>query len=219
MKRLFLAAALAALTLPAAQAVTCSWTRPTGDFAGKNAKVDFNNNLSIVAKITVSDTLSDTQAYIFNTNADGFGGLTFRIAGKDDPRTDGTYLGIHLNTNQTAWVEGSTQVELKAGETYILTLAYGREGNTNTVTCYVNNEVIFTASNTYPTLPQVFLNSNNALTASFKLEGFSGWDGPLTAEEVAHLVQTQSTDGVPEPTALALLALGAAGLALRRRAA
>ena len=219
--RILLAGILAALTLGAAQALTCEWTKTTDELKwGSTSVQTHGNNTSFCAKLTLAPDFSGASALLFCLNRDGFGGTSFRIGG-DTPEDSGTNIGAAFYVNNNTWQ--STPTALTAGETYMLTITYGRANGVNTVTCYLDNTVIFTNNNNYPaSVTFDFYVEHSAQEGLYAIDALSAYDGTLTAEDIAKIVAEGRTDAaggpVPEPTALALLAFGAAGLALRRRA-
>lgn len=224
MKKLISLLLVGALAAATAQAVTLDWSKIDG---AQSVTTSANTATASSAQMTVAASTAWTASCLLtidsitNFNAIGkkfpalFGVATSGTATESwrfcaNFSGTGTIGTVYNGTNGT--ISGTTQT-LTAGTTYELVLSY--DSATTTLSFYLDGELYATTS-TWSNIENPYLVWGKQSTGSANQSLNYGATYTTKVNYVAGKTYTELT--VPEPTVLALLAVGVAGLALRRKA-
>ena len=222
MKKTLLTAAFAALALSAAHAVTVEWDAIDNYTAG-----DLGTLSPAIAASGEDTVTAGAIRVVASFTDDGTKGKSLLSIGNEG--TPNSSPTVWLSGNDLRFGVGSHEEDqladrsisqLTDSDKHELVLAVERSGTTMTVSFFVDGVEIYNYANLTVsenwTLNQFVLGNKVSLDEATQGLDISGAEVAFAEASIADIRTAYS---VPEPTALALLALGVAGVALRRRAA
>ena len=208
-----LMAALVAIIAFAAQATTINWnsavSNATTAGSGQVLEVWDGNSLSVAAEITYGATVgSGTIVSFGQSGSSNIVSLRVNDNGKYQLKA----------TGMTTGADKTFDVGPTANQTDVLGLSFYRNAQNATIEFSINGKVIDTVSIKFQAGKLEWLEWGRAVGNTDAYNGSFAMNVDYVQQQVSAAdINYQMT--VPEPTMLALLALGVAGLALKRKVA
>ena len=218
-----LIAALGLATVASAANMTWSSTTVPGSqeiFGSSDAKADFALAVKITTNFAGKEIAQNAGMVTFGSaHVDGAldGLLAYSAA-------NGFGGHFYSTANSPLWTDNNSSLA-SGSHIVVINGAWDSANNRWNVTLYIGGT---TPVELKGTGTAILAPTNGALTAAFaentawSLDEAATYDGTLTTDEITQLINGSTAvlpTNIPEPTALALLALGVAGIALRRRVA